>query len=185
MLDLQLKSSPPSGPGRMRLLQGNPGHQTASDSSLPQHCHAASGNWKLWLLVLPLDWKLCGLCLSESSAPSQNLGRLSLVELTENHTVRGSPVLEGGCRAEQWWPTVSQTQRKQETTQFCPLYFLDVPSLPPASISDSYYQSLFSGPPPPAHLPHCMRRLFLKHKFDHVTPAENPAKSFPCLWDKV
>ena len=136
MLDLQLKSSPPSGPGRIQLLQVNPVHQTASDSGLLL-TPAASGNWKLWLLVLPLVWMLCGLCLSESSAPSQNLGHLSLVELTENHTVRGSPVLEGGCRAEQRWPTASQIQRKQETTQFCPLYFLDTHSLPPVQSSSA------------------------------------------------
>lgn len=48
-------------------------------------------------------------------------------------------------------------------------------------ISGSHYQSLFSGLPPLAYLPRYIRRLFLKHKFDHVTPAENPAKSFPCL----
>ena len=34
---------------------------------------------------------LCGLCLCESSAPSQNLGHLSLVELTEK---AGAKVLD-------------------------------------------------------------------------------------------
>lgn len=176
MLDLQLKSSPPSGPGRMRLLQGNPG-QTASDPAFPN------------TVMLLLETESCGClcCLwtgssvvsgSESSAPSQKSGRC-LSPSWPRTTQWG---------ALQFWKEAAEPNsddppyprpkgNKRQPSSVLSTFWTCL--MPPASISDSYYQSLFSGPPTSSPSSTLHEKAVFKTELDHGHLCWKPCKIFP------
>lgn len=131
LLDLQPKLSPYSSPVKTQLLQLNMAPDGMATTAGITHWHPLNS------VMMLLKTESCGyLCCLQNSCSavfaslshlllSQNLGHLLLTDLTNNHTMQGSPAQKGTKAPEPNDSDLLHLKSKRNIILSCPFYFLN------------------------------------------------------------